>query len=208
MKPLKPLFYSLFLFLIIATQKLDAQIKAEPKYYTESLDPEIVAKFPGGPSAFSKFVLKNLKYPEVAALVGLTGKVYVRFIVTKKGFVRKVEPVRCLGAGCESEAVRVISLSPRWIPGTLGGKPNDIQLVVPISFNLPTERIKTYFKDLKNSAYNFVFFMKGKTYSLNDAQAMLGNSFNPKAIEIVEEYDNPHYSMPGKKGVYLVIMKG
>ena len=40
-------------------------------------------EFPGGISAFYKFVGKTMKYPKQARRMGIEGKVYVRFIVDK-----------------------------------------------------------------------------------------------------------------------------
>jgi protein TonB len=49
---------------------------------------DIRPAFPGGTAAFSRYVSKNLKYPEVANLIGLSGKVYVNFTIEKNGSVQ------------------------------------------------------------------------------------------------------------------------
>jgi len=163
--------------------------------------------FPGGYHAFGAYIGKNLKYPEVARLLGLEGKVFVTFIIEKDGSVSTVAPLRCLGAGCESEAVRVISMSPMWEPGIQKGKPVRVQYTVPITFGFGGVREPTYMKALKKSDYGFVFFIKGNIYSIDEAQEMLGKSFDPTTIETAEPYDNPKYAMPDKKAVYLIVMK-
>lgn len=163
--------------------------------------------FPGGYQAFGAYIGKNLKYPEVARLLGLEGRVLVTFVVEKDGAVSTVMPVKCLGAGCESEAVRVISMSPMWEPGIQKGKPVRVQYTVPITFGFGGVREPTYMKALRKSNYGFVFFIKGNTYSIDEAEAMLGKSFDPATIETAEPYDNPKYTMPDKKAVYLVVIK-
>jgi len=168
---------------------------------------EIRPSFPGGPVAFKNYILKNLKYPDVAAAVGLTGKVYVRFIIEKDGSASHVIPYRCLGAGCESEAIRVISLSPKWKPGKLYGESDRFEYIIPISFfpngpSKPTELSK-----LRKSKYGFVFYIKGTKYNIDEAEGILGKSFDPAMIETVENYENPKYAMPDKKGIYLIVMK-
>ena len=164
--------------------------------------------FPGGTQAFYKYIASNLKYPAVASLLGLTGKVYLTFVVDKDGSVTDVKPIKCLGAGCESEAVRVVSMSPKWQPGVQKGKPVRVAYTIPITFGFQTDVGKTTMRSLRNSQYNFAFFIKGKTYSLDEAQKILGKSFDPFTIETVENFDDTKYSTPDKKEMYLVVMKG
>jgi protein TonB len=174
---------------------------------------EIEPTFPGGKQAFYRYIASALKYPTVARLLGLTGMVYITFVVDKDGSVTDVTPIKCLGAGCESEAVRVVSMSPKWNPGAQKGQPVRVIYTVPITFDLVTENgesayiDKTFMKHLRKSQYGFAFFIKGQTYSLDDAQKILGKSFDPANIETVENYDDPKYVVPDKKGTYLVVMK-
>lgn len=163
--------------------------------------------FPGGVPAFNKYLLKNIKYPEVANIVGLTGKVNVRFTVEKNGSVTHVTPYKCLGAGCESEAVRVISISPKWNPGKLYGKLTRVEFSIPITFEGNGPVKPTEFSKLRKASYGFVFYIKSNIYTMDEAESLLGKSFNPTSIETVEAYDNPKYAMPNKKGVYLIVMK-
>lgn len=168
--------------------------------------------FPGGIPEFYKYIGANLKYPRVASILGLTGKVYLTFVVDKDGSVTEVKPVKCLGAGCESEAVRVVSMSPKWSPGIQKGRAVRVQYTMPVTFNFETEngdraiRDKTSMRDLRKSEYGFAFFIKGQIYSLDDAQKILGKSFNPSTIETVENFDDPKFVVPDKKETYLVIV--
>ena len=174
---------------------------------------EQVPAFPGGLPAFYKYIGSSLKYPRVARILGLTGKVYLTFVIDKDGTVTDVKPVKCLGAGCESEAVRVVSMSPKWSPGIQKGRPVRVHYTMPITFSLESEngdRVnpdKTLMKNLRNSEYGFAFFIKGQTYSLDDAQKILGKSFNPATIETVENFDDPKFNVPEKQETYLVVMK-
>lgn len=168
--------------------------------------------FPGGLPAFYKYITTSLKYPQVARILGLTGKVFISFIVERDGSVSDVRPVKCMGAGCESEAVRVVSMSPKWIPGVQKGRAVRVQYTMPISFNLQTEdggRVpdKTSMKALRKSEYGFSFFIKGQTYTLDEAEKILGKTFNPATIEAVENFDDPKFVVPDKKETYLVVMK-
>jgi protein TonB len=170
---------------------------------------ERIPVYPNGTAAFNKYIMKNLEYPDVARIVGLTGNVVVSFVIDSDGSVRDVAPVQCLGAGCESEAARVIASMPKWKPGIQDGRPVRVQYSVPIGFYLNSDgaKITTRMRDLRNSDYGFFFYIKGKTYSLDEAQAILGKSFDASNVAAVENYDDPTYTVPDKKAVYLIVMK-
>ena len=93
-------------------------------------------EFPGGISAFYKFVGKTMKYPKQARRMGIEGKVYVRFIVDKDGSVTNVEAVKGIGAGCDEEAVRVLKSSPKFKPGKQRGRPVKVRMMIPIIYKL------------------------------------------------------------------------
>jgi len=209
MNPLKLFFASV----IIAALTIGCALAQDTSKKSSNL-PAIVSigqepVFPGGIPAFNKYLIKNVKYPEVAKVVGLSGKVYVSFIVERDGSVSDAKPVKCMGAGCESEAVRVVSSMPNWIPGAMDGKPVRVQYTVPINFFMTYDdsKITTRIKDLRNSDFGFFFYIKGKTYTLDEAQAILGKSFDPSTVASVEDFYDPQYKVPNKKGNYLIIMK-
>ena len=163
--------------------------------------------FPGSVKAFNKFILHNLKYPKVANVLGLTGKVYVSFIIEKDGSVTNVKPTSCTGAGCESEAARVISMSPQWNPGTQDGRAVRVFYTVPIEFYFEDDWGKTRMRKLKNSEFGFLFYINNKIFSLNEAEQIIGKSFDPGQIASVEPCSDPQYAVPDKNETYLVVMK-
>jgi protein TonB len=167
---------------------------------------DIEPKYPGGIAAFDRFIDQNLKYPEVASLIGISGKVYLTFVIEKDGKVTDVTPVSCLGAGCESEAVRVISMSRAWKPGTQNGKPVSVMYTIPIVFN--TFKGVVYLKHLRKSNYGFVFDINSSLYTVQEAEKIIGHAYSPKQIEMVEPFyhaaKEPKFEMPGKKEIYLI----
>lgn len=175
--------------------------------YSQGVDNVQEPGFPGGFSAFSQYISKNLKYPDVAAIIGLTGKVYVNFSVDEDGNVADVKPTKCLGAGCESEAIRIISMSPKWSPGILNGKNVKVKFTIAVNFAPNDPPKPTELSKLRNSKYGFVFYIKGNIYTVDEAEGLIGKSFDPASIETVENYDNPKYAIPDKKGVYLIVIK-
>ena len=92
--------------------------------------------YPGGMRAFYQFVQKKLKYPSQARRMGIEGKVFVQFVVDKKGNITEVVAVRGIGAGCDVEAVRVIKSSPKWKAGKQRGKAVKVRMILPITFKL------------------------------------------------------------------------
>ena len=95
---------------------------------------EQMPAFPGGPEAFQKFLSKELHYPETALRQGLSGRVYVRFLITEAGHIQDAEVVRGLGGGLDEEALRLVRIMPWWTPARIGGQPVRLSYTMPIIF--------------------------------------------------------------------------
>lgn len=85
---------------------------------------------------FEKFFLENFEYPAIAKTNRIQGVVYVKFVVEKDGTISDPVVVRDIGAGCGEEAVRVVKLMPKWIPGKQRGVPVRVQITMPATFRL------------------------------------------------------------------------
>ena len=93
--------------------------------------------FKGDVSTFlNDWVYTYLRYPEIPLREGISGTVTVEFIVEKDGSVTNVRAVRGNDQYLEDEAVRVISVSPKWKPGLLGGQKVRVKYSVPVEFRL------------------------------------------------------------------------
>jgi TonB family protein len=92
--------------------------------------------FPGGMGAFTRFLKKNLHYPNEMRTRGLQGKVFVTFVVGTDGQLSDIRAVRGPSEEFKDEAVRVLSNSPKWIPGFQNGRKVKVQYTVPINFTL------------------------------------------------------------------------
>ncbi len=103
---------------------------------------EKMPSYPGGEEAMMKFILDNIKYPELARTNGIQGTVLVKFIVEKDGSVTHVNLQKGIGGGCDEEAVRVVSIMPKWIPGKQNGKTVRVQFILPIKFSLDSKTDK------------------------------------------------------------------
>ncbi|MDR3610067.1 MAG: M56 family metallopeptidase [Ignavibacteriaceae bacterium] len=97
---------------------------------------EQMPEFPGGDEALYAFITNNIVYPDDAKRAGVEGKVYVQFVVNKDGSVTDVKVQNRIGAGCDEEAVRVVKLMSKWVPGKHKGEVVKVRLAMPIMFAL------------------------------------------------------------------------
>jgi protein TonB len=78
------------------------------------------SEYPGGISAWQRYLTRNLRIPQVAIDNGISGTVVVQFVVDKDGNVSNVIAL----SGPEElrdEAVRVIKKSGKWTPALQNG---------------------------------------------------------------------------------------
>ena len=100
-----------------------------------------------------KWVYQNLKYPEDAVRDGVQGRVMVDFVIEKDGKVTDVRVIRGVDPELDAEAVRVISASPKWKPGKMGGEKVRTSVTVPVEFRLRKKGSKGNFGFKKHSIY-------------------------------------------------------
>ncbi|MFY0483221.1 M56 family metallopeptidase [Flavobacterium sp. PLA-1-15] len=93
---------------------------------------EKTPEFPGGMQAFYNFVAKNYKVPEGK---NLNGKIFIQFIIEPDGSLSDIKAMRDLGNGTGEEGIRVLKMSPNWIPGEQDGKPVRVQYSLPITIS-------------------------------------------------------------------------
>ncbi len=96
------------------------------------------AEFPGGSTAFTQYVEKNLHYPQIAREALLEGKCYLKFVVEKDGSIASVSIARGVPSCeiCDKEAMRVLKNMPKWKPGKINGKAVRSYYDLPIAFIL------------------------------------------------------------------------
>ncbi len=93
----------------------------------------------GDISKFREFVQQQIQYPEKAVEDSIEGRVFVSFIINKKGKLVNPEIVRSADPLLDKEALRVIGSSPSWTPGMMQGKPVNVKLTIPVIFKLKQE---------------------------------------------------------------------
>jgi protein TonB len=97
---------------------------------------EQMPEFPGGEAALQRYLKNSIKYPNIAMENGIQGKVYVGFVVERNGSISNVRIARGVDASIDKEAMRVIRLMPKWIPGKQNGEPVRVSFTAPINFAL------------------------------------------------------------------------
>ena len=89
------------------------------------------ATFQGGDlETFRKWVLANRQYPANS----IEGRVIVEFVVEKDGTLSNFNIVRSPDQALSDETLRVLKLSPRWIPAKQNHKPVRMQFLLPVDF--------------------------------------------------------------------------
>jgi protein TonB len=91
---------------------------------------EVKPEFPGGIKEFYNFIAKNFRAPDVT---GLKGKVILAFVVDKDGSLTDIKVLRDVGFGSGAEAIRVLGLSPKWIPAEQNGQHVRCSYLLPIN---------------------------------------------------------------------------
>ncbi len=116
----------------LAIQTVSAQDTTNVSYNTvyNTAGIDVKPDFPGGMDAFYQFIGKNYNCPKVERLAG---KVYVTFIVEKDGSIDEIKVLRDIGYGTGKEAIRVLELSPKWLPGEQNGQKVRCTFSLPIS---------------------------------------------------------------------------
>ncbi|MBP5559381.1 MAG: energy transducer TonB [Bacteroidales bacterium] len=128
----------------------DSSLGVEIQDYVEEVKEEVVEeetipfqlveekpKFQGGDANdFSKWVNQRLVYPEVAKENGVQGRVMLQFTVKTDGTVSDVKVLRGVDPSLDKEAVRVVSMSPKWTPGKQRDRKVKVTYTFPVIFQL------------------------------------------------------------------------
>ena len=94
------------------------------------------AEYPDGMKAMYEFISKNLKFPMSVATI--EGTVYLGFCIEADGRLTDIEVRKGLRKDYDEEAVRVVSIMPKWIPAVEFGTKKTVKsyFTVPIHFRL------------------------------------------------------------------------
>jgi protein TonB len=114
----------------------NSSVKSQTKQSTVFTVVDKMPEFPGGDDSLLKFINMNTTYPDSAKAEGITGRVYVTFVIDESGKVTDAKILRGLGYGCDEEVLRVMSIMPLWSSGMQNGKAVKVQYNLPFVFSL------------------------------------------------------------------------
>jgi TonB family protein len=92
-------------------------------------------QFPGGLTYLMRYLKENIKYPVDARATGCNGRVILHFVVEPDGSISNVQVLKSVCPSLDNEAVRVVEKMPKWIPGSLKGKPVRVGFILPVRFS-------------------------------------------------------------------------
>ena len=101
--------------------------------------------FVAGMPGLMEFIRRNIRYPQAARQSRLEGRVIVQVVIDKDGSViqprilRSINPVLSADAAFCEEALRIVSIMPKWKPGSQHGVNVKVRFTFPIGFASPTD---------------------------------------------------------------------
>ncbi len=98
-------------------------------------------QFPTGEEGLGKFISEYIKYPSRAKDEGIQGRILCSFIIRKDGAVSNLEVINGLDNDLDNEALRVLSMMPKWTPGKNDNKVVSVKCILPIDFTLEEDSI-------------------------------------------------------------------
>ena len=133
----------ILVFALFALQAINAQeyrSNGKKVVEEETIPVQLVEEKPsfmgGDANYFSKWVNENLVYPEIAKENGVQGRVTLQFTIRKDGTITNVKVLRGVEPSLDKEAVRVVSMSPKWKPGMQDDRPVSVSYTFPVIFQL------------------------------------------------------------------------
>lgn len=93
-------------------------------------------EFPTGEEGLGKFISEFIQYPIRAKQDGIQGRILCAFIVRKDGTISNLEVIDGLDNDLDNEALRVLSMMPKWTPGIENNKTVSVKCILPIDFKI------------------------------------------------------------------------
>lgn len=91
---------------------------------------EEMPEFPGGMPALMEFIRKNLRHDKAEK----RERAIIQIVVDKKGNATNPVVLRSINSTLDEEALRIVSLMPKWKPGRQAGKNRNVKFVFPVTF--------------------------------------------------------------------------
>lgn len=119
--------------------KTDAEIANSEVFSVVDKMPQ----YPYGEKELAGFIEHQIRYPKEARQQGIEGRILCSFIVATDGSISNIQVVQGLDPQLDREAIRVLSLMSKWIPGEKNGEKVNVKCLLPIDFSIDEEPIHT-----------------------------------------------------------------
>ena len=83
-------------------------------------------------------IKKEFRYPQIAAEMGIQGRVFVQFAINSKGHIDGIR-TRGPDPGLEKEAARIVASLPKMTPGMQRGRAVTVPYSIPVNFKLASQ---------------------------------------------------------------------
>jgi len=124
-------------------KQLSLSIPGSADIDTIKNNPDMDNHYPGGNAAWKLFFRKNFKYPEEALIKGIYRVVSVKFIISKKGSIKKAEMINGIDKTYDKAILAVVNMMPPWTPFLKDGVPVEF----PFELNIPLYQDSPYKDD-------------------------------------------------------------
>jgi protein TonB len=115
----------------------DEPEEVDPEYVPAFVkNPEVLPSYCGGEQALLWKIHENVRYPQICLDNGISGVVYVGFVVKSDGSIGDVKIARGVDRNLDAEALRVVKLLNCFVPGYQAGRPVNVPFVIPIRFKI------------------------------------------------------------------------
>lgn len=94
-------------------------------------------EFPGGMEKLIQFIADSIHLPKCVTEGNVEGRSIVAFVVNRDGTLSDFKIFRSLHKDCDVEAIRVLTLMPRWKPGKEDGELVRVRYAIPVRFRRP-----------------------------------------------------------------------
>ena len=164
---------------------------------------EEMPKFQGGTiDDFKQWVARQLIYPEDAAEKGISGRVFVSFIVEPDGSVSHVKVIKGSHPSLDAEAVRVVKSSLKWEPGIQRGHKVRVAVTIPVNFVMdhPSPAMEDIQENIGEQVVYVVDGKKIKKEKIKDLDA----SRVARVLVSTDEKDIKKYGPEARDGVIFI----
>lgn len=113
-------------------KQLSLSIPGSADIDTVKNKPDMDTHFPGGIAAWNHFFNRIFKYPEEAVKNGIYRVVSVKFIISKKGSIKKAEIINGIDETYDKAILAVVNMMPPWTPFLKDGVPVEVPFELDI----------------------------------------------------------------------------